>query len=211
MIKTKHKMNIPKKVYCFWTGTNEFTTNRKRCLQIMIENIGVPVILVTTENLKDFIVPDYPLHKSYEYLSLTHRSDYLRMYFMHFYGGGYCDIKEVHDSWLPFFNSFTENEWINGFSGRPWNQKIGWSSMICKPNSTFTKEWFTLMNNFLDEKYEDLKKNPAEHYTVLSGYERPEYPIQWEELMSKSFQTIVNKYDTHVKDTLPSPYLEMYR
>ena len=213
MITTQTQTNnfVHKKVFCFWTGTNELTNNRLRCLQVMKENIGVPVVLVTTENLKEFILPEYPLHKSYEYLSLTHRSDYLRMYFMHFYGGGYCDIKEVHHSWETFFDSFKDDDWVIGFSGKEWNEKLGWSSMICKSNTPFTNDWFNIINNLLDEKYEELKNHPADHYTVLSGYERPEYPLQWSELMGKSFRVVVEKYSVHTLDTLPSPFLQMYR
>jgi hypothetical protein len=29
--------------------------------------------------------------------------DYSRGYFMHFYGGGYSDIKHIHYDWLPYF------------------------------------------------------------------------------------------------------------
>ena len=86
--------NINRCVYCFWTGTNPMSDNRKRCLQNLKNQIGVPVQLITPDNLGDYLLPAYPLHPSYQLLSETHRADYLRTYFMNFYGGGYTDIKE---------------------------------------------------------------------------------------------------------------------
>ena len=69
---------------------------RKKCLDSIKQNIGVKVILITPNNLDKYILKDYPLHKSYKYLSEVHKSDYLRTYFMHHYGGGYTDIKNTN-------------------------------------------------------------------------------------------------------------------
>ena len=59
------------------------------------ENSGCNIILIHDGNLHEWIIPG-TLHSSYKYLSYTHRSDYLRCYFSHYYGGGYSDIKNVH-------------------------------------------------------------------------------------------------------------------
>lgn len=48
-------------------------------------------------------MPEAPLHKAFQYLSPVHKSDYLRAYFMHFYGGGYADIKHIHFNWFAYF------------------------------------------------------------------------------------------------------------
>ena len=201
-------MDIPHVVYCCWTGTNELTPNRTRCLEVMRKNIGVPVILVTPQNLSEFIVPDFPFHPGYEYLSLTQRSDYLRCYLLHVHGGGYCDIKEVYDSWAPWFE---KTDLITGYSGKEWGKAIGWGAFICRPRSPFTQDWFNSMNAFLDSKLEDLKKNPAEHYKVLSGYERPEYPIEWSELVEMTFEKTIPKHLDRANDTLPFPNFCCYR
>lgn len=67
------------------------------------------------------------------------------------------------------------------------------------------------MNSFLDSKLEDLKKNPAENYKVLSGYERPDYPLQWLELMDMTFEKTLLKYLDRANDTLPFPNFCCYR
>lgn len=200
-------MDIPRVVYCCWTGDNEITPNRVRCLEAIKKNIGVPVILVTPQNLSEFIVPEFPFHPGYEYLSLTQKSDYLRCYLLHVHGGGYCDIKEVYDSWVPWFE---KTDLITGFSGKQWGKVIGWCSFICRPRSVFTEEWYSRMNAFLDSKLEDLKKNPAD-YTEPSTYQRPEHPIEWCELMEMTFEKTLPKYLDRVNDTLPFPNFCCYR
>lgn len=95
--------NAPEVIYCFWTGNNPLTENRKIGLKALEENSGVTVKLITPENLPEYIKPGYPLHKGYDLLSLTMRSDYLRCYFMHHHGGGYADIKPFNHSWKPAF------------------------------------------------------------------------------------------------------------
>jgi hypothetical protein len=94
-------MKVNKIIYCFWTGDNQLTPNRINGLKTMKENLNVDIKLIDKNNLNDYIIPEHPLHDGYKYLSLNHKSDYLRCYFMNFYGGGYSDIK-------PFSK---ENNW----------------------------------------------------------------------------------------------------
>jgi hypothetical protein len=70
--------------------------------------------LITSRNLGRWIVPEHPLHEAYEYLSPVHRSDYLRPYFMFHHGGGYGDIKEQVQSWLPAVDRLLESSWLIG-------------------------------------------------------------------------------------------------
>ena len=94
-IKETFINNFP--VYCFWTGNNEMSETRKKCLNT-IKNTNLNVILITPDNLNEYI--NEPLHEGYKYLSEVHKADYLRTYFMHFYGGGYTDVKETTEDWL---------------------------------------------------------------------------------------------------------------
>lgn len=55
-----------------------------------------------------FILPEYPLHKAFEFLSAVHKSDYLRSYLLYHYGGGYSDVKHFHYDMLPFFKQLEE-------------------------------------------------------------------------------------------------------
>lgn len=107
----------PEVIYCFWTGDNPLTENRKKGLEALEKNTGIPVKLITPKNLPEYIKPDFPLHKGYELLSYIHRSDYLRCYFMHHYGGGYADIKPFNHSWKPAFEKLNKdkNKYIIGY------------------------------------------------------------------------------------------------
>ncbi|MDM1073045.1 hypothetical protein HX001_11180 [Empedobacter brevis] len=107
----------PEVIYCFWTGNNPLTENRKKGIKALEKNAGVPVKLITPENLTQYIKSEYPLHKGYELLSFVHRSDYLRCYFMHHYGGGYADVKPFINSWKPAFEKLNskKDKYIIGY------------------------------------------------------------------------------------------------
>jgi len=89
---------IKRRLFCFWTGDNEMSDTRKACLE-SLTNTGLEVTLITPANLKEWIVPGHPLPAAYPYLSAVHRSDYLRAYMMHNYGGGYADLKMNTEDW----------------------------------------------------------------------------------------------------------------
>jgi hypothetical protein len=76
---------------------------RRQCLDSLTAT-NCKVILIDIDNLDRWILPEYPIHNAYYYLSSIHRSDYLRAYFMHHHGGGYSDIKKTTVSWRPFFD-----------------------------------------------------------------------------------------------------------
>ena len=108
---------MERKIYCFWTGSNEMSENRRRSLDSMEEITGCKVLCIYKDDIKKYIIPEHPLHEAYEYLSETHKADYLRTYFMHFYGGGYSDIKRSSGSWLKAFDDLENSDkWINGYS-----------------------------------------------------------------------------------------------
>ena len=58
--------------------------NRKNALKELINISKCNVKLVTKCNLGNYILRHAPLHPAYQYLSETHKADYLRTYFMHF-------------------------------------------------------------------------------------------------------------------------------
>lgn len=53
---------INRTIYVFWTGNNSLTENRIRSLEALKAISEVQVELVTPNRLKDFILPNYPLH-----------------------------------------------------------------------------------------------------------------------------------------------------
>lgn len=90
-------------IYIFWTGDNTIPEVRLKSIETMKTNSQSNIILVNNDNLHQFVAPNN-IHPAYKYLNLAHKADYLRCYFMHNYGGGYCDIKQINDSWTPSFD-----------------------------------------------------------------------------------------------------------
>lgn len=227
--KLVKRKDIKEVIYCFWTGDNEMTENRKRCLDEMKEKMGYPVILITKDNLANYILPKYPLHKAYDFLSAVHKSDYLRVYFMHHYGGGYSDVKTPLNQWKNSFNSLNNDDvWVVGCA-EPYGlavappkfkvieedykdlkydlikyyRYISWAgSFICRPYTNFTYEWLDRLHEILDREYENLKKNPGK----IHGWEYPEYPFYGEvgsagytAILAQIFHPLCLKYHRHIK------------
>ena len=218
------------KLYIFWTGTNPLTPNRNRCLDTM-KNTGLDVVFIDTTTLDRYIKE--PLHPAYKYLATHHKSDYLRCYFMHFYGGGYSDIKEINDSWLPAVQELESNEdkWICGYPevgeyGIPviddpinnimvrknWKKIIGNGAFICKPNTLLTREWYSNLIQLMDLNLEKLKKHPAKNiFETEENRRTSQYPLRWAEVQGMMFHPLIYKYQTHVLNTLPTISLKNYR
>ena len=218
-------MNV---IYCFWTGDNEFTSNRKDCLEQLINTTECSVKLITKKNLQEYILPEYPLHPGYEYLSETHKADYLRCYFMHFHGGGYTDIKKAAGSWKKAFEDLQNGNYLicgypeieGGVAYAPvsdkWRELIGAGAFICKPRTELTTEWYNEMITILDTKLEDLRNNPAKfpqdckEKSVFFFYlSNSNYPIEWSELLGRIFHKVTYKYKDYLLNTLPKPLLHI--
>jgi hypothetical protein len=213
---------LTKCVYVFWTGTNKMSEPRKKCLDSIKKNIGVKVILITHNNLDTYILKDSPLHKSYKYLSEVHKSDYLRTYFMHHYGGGYTDVKNTTQDWNPYFDNLkNSNKWVNGYQEikggsasnnsdiqKNYKKLIGNGIYIFKPNPPFSYEWFNKLNSILDKKYEALKKNPAKDHRDITNKKLKDnsiskYPLSWAEILGSIFHDIQYKYKDKCLYDLP--------
>lgn len=119
-------------------------------------------------------VDGHPFHPAYYFLSYTHRADYLRCYFMHFYGGGYADIKfySNENNWKECFQLIEKDEkiWAIGqkehIGGSPiknfntqeiCDKLISNGYFIMRPKTEFTKKWFDLVNEKLDSGIDKLK------------------------------------------------------
>ena len=215
-------MNSVNKIYCFWTGNNEMSVNRKESLASLINVSQCQVILVTKDNINEYILSDHPLHPAYEYLSETHKSDYLRTYFMNFHGGGYSDVKKTTGSWTQSFIDLSNNKaWICGYKEIPggvafgpgdrWVDLIGNGAYICKPQSPLTEEWYTEMISLLDTKLERLKLFPAKHPQDCDNGYGEAYPIQWNEMLGRIFHKVAYKYKDRILNTLPISIFSDYR
>ena len=212
-------------IYCFWTEDNLMSDNRLANLKQLREKSGCSVQLITPYNLPEYILPSEPIHAAYEYLSATHKADYLRTYFMNFYGGGYSDIKQTSGSWISAFLELYDNEgeyWICGYKEtsaadigyKPvaefWNELIGNGAYICKPQTDLTKDWYQEMLDLLDKKLPQLRKYPAKHPQDASETGSG-YPLGWNELLGRIFHRICYNYKNFILSMLPIPVMTNYR
>lgn len=200
-------------IYTFWTGNNELTENRKKCLQTLIKTTGVEVKLISAFDLHEYEDQNFPFHSAYQYLSYNHRSDYLRCYFMHVYGGAYSDIKENISEWKSSFDRLNQsNDWILGYpeiapSGVPhindevlrkrlqrnYFRLIGNGCFICKPRTPLTQEWFDSVHHLMDMNHDKLKCNPGNMWG-----NNPGYPLRWAEVQGELFHPLIFKYHDKV-------------
>lgn len=201
-------------IYCFWTGTNAIPPNRVRNLELLMStNPHTEVILVTPHNLNKFIKPDQPLHPAYENLSLVHKSDYLRAYFMHHYGGGYSDIKKPNHLWSQFIAALGDDpdKWALGFRelsvdmcsqlpgrlGRDLKIHhktiIGTSAFVMRPGTPFTAEWMQEVHARLDSYSEALAGHPGNERGTNPGY-----PVPWTGVLGDIMQPLCLKYRQHL-------------
>lgn len=199
-------------IYIFWTGNNEISEGRLKGINSLREKSEVEVILITPDNLAYYILEDYPLHRAFSYLSLIHKSDYLRCYFMMHHGGGYSDIKPCLRSWKNIFETLNsrDDKWclglteknvggvpnINGSIGvdikRYHNYLIANCAFIYKPHSPIVTEWINEIHNRLDTLFPYLVENPGDQYG--SG----DYPVPWSYIMAQIMHPLILKYNEKV-------------
>jgi hypothetical protein len=141
---------------------------------------------------------------------------------MHFYGGGYSDIKQTTGSWKPAFDYLNSSHyWACGYAeinggvaytpfADKWNELVGNCAYIFKPQTPLTNEWYNEMIKLLDEKMEDLKRNPAKHPTDCKS-EHSNYPIEWNEMLGRIFHRVSYSYKEYILNTLPISIFYNYR
>ena len=166
-----------KTIFVIWSGINEMSHTRKKCLESIVRLSKCNVCLVTPKNLNQCILQDYPFHEAYPYLSETHKADYGRTYLMHHHGGGYMDIKEIVTGYEKYFDELIENDniWAVGYTEigsqavaellgefgvelkNNWDKLIGNCAYILRPNTSLTQDWYESLHNILDQKFNELK------------------------------------------------------
>jgi hypothetical protein len=217
-----------KNLFCFWTGDNLMPSNRIVALKTLT-NTELNIVYLNKNNLQNWIKNDCPLHKSYENLSAVHRADYLRVYFMHNYGGGYCDIKNINNSWLQAYNELNNNKekFAVGYPEIGWkgvsrvggfeylnlllncDKLIGNCAYIFKPKTEFTTEWLDKTNELLDSLSSELIKFPASVPEDFKGKKIDgtvsKYPLKWSQLLGDIFHPLCYKYRNKILKSLPMP------
>lgn len=222
----------PKTLYCFWFGP-EMSDNRKKCFETIKNNSNVIVKLITEDNLKDYEIKEYPIHPGFEFLSSTHKSDYLRSYFMYFHGGGYTDIKKTFFNWSPYFDLLYDSD--KSFIGCPqyspkhiaykpykmfYQELVGCTNFIFKPKTDFGKLWLEKTNLLMDERLEYLIQYPGNYHprAVYGGVQGEEgiftdskYPFEWNELLGRIFHKLQYENKETFSIEVPFPDITDYR
>jgi hypothetical protein len=221
-------------IWCFWYN-GQMNETRTRSFDLMKSNLGVPLCLITKDNINEFILPDFPLHPAFQWLSDVHKSDYMRIYLLHHYGGGWHDIKPTKVNFQHVWDVFNDPEVY--FVGRPeikggpaqvsdiqgrwmpdhWPDLVGCGWWVGRPNTPLSYDMYLGINDLLDKNYEALKKYPAK--TPFDKKKKPAipwlpfifnskkgYPLPWT-VFGNIFHPLNYKYRAHVKNTLPADEL----
>lgn len=219
--------DVPRRIFVVWTGPNALTPNRQRGLDsIRGMNPDLEVVLVTEDNLEDWLVEGHPLHAAYEHLSLNHRSDHLRAYLLHHHGGGYSDVKPLREPWGPAFDRLDASDaWLLGYTEHRFDmvaripgvlgrdlvrgstQVFGCGSFVARPRTPFTDELLTEQYRRLDQWAEDLARVPGGDRGQVEGYVVP-----WLGLMGSIVGPLCLKYQRHlIHDDRVKVVLDDYR
>jgi hypothetical protein len=190
----------------------------------MVANAGVEVVLVTKDNLSRFI--KRPLYKGFEYLSSTHKSAYLRPYFMMTYGSCYADIKHLDYDLNPYFDmleksnndmiGYKEGDGYYGKWSKNWvneNKLCGCGMYIFKPNTLLAHKWYKRVLLHLNKIYNDLEQNPGTYHAraitggINNGEYNPDkygkYPLDWGVFFGSTFQKTQHDHIDKVMTGMP--------
>lgn len=222
---------VAKVVWCFWWD-GDLTPNRRVGLELIRKNLNLPVCLVTKNNIAEFVLKDRPLHSAFSLLSDVHKSDYMRAYLLHCYGGCWSDIKPVAVSYAEAMILFSSSDAI--LMGKPeieggaaavhsvcgkwmpdeWQSLVATNRWIGRADTLFSAELLESMNEFLSRKHMALLRSPAKGpYDCLRpdvnplAISIPHYPIQWT-FIGDFFHPLVYKYRESVLKTLPVDEVE---
>lgn len=222
-------------IFCTWTGRNAMSVNRIQALFSIFSNTGCPVAFVNDNNLPNWVVAGKSFHPAYDFLSETHKADYIRVYLMHHYGGGYTDIKHTTKNWVNFFEELNNSDRLcagyteigpHGVAPVGGNLEeeltvnfaslIGLCAFIFRRRTPLTRDWIDYTHMLLDEKFYDLKENPSSHPQDRWGVTLPEgniskYPLKWTELLGNIFHPLIYNYKDEVLHLDLAPSFINYR
>jgi FkbM family methyltransferase len=223
-------------IFCCWTDHAPMSPARLAAFEsLQSATEDCRLVLVTPTTLHDWILQTEPLPKVYSRLSATHRADFLRCYLMHFYGGGYSDIKpyqaklgdtewaiafvdlEAHTQWL--FNGSPE---IDGGSPCPHlrplerTHLVGNCAFIMKPHTKYTRKWYRAVTKCLQLHHSSIWANratgPQDCWNDQGQRPTTSYPLGWAELLGCIVHPLQAQFASLTFGrTVPSPICENYR
>ena len=201
----------------------QLSEQRNKSLELLADISQCDVELVTMENIDVWVLSDHPLHPAFKYLSAVHKSEYMRTYLMHFYGGGYSDVKLATGSWETAFRRLEQDPlaWMSGYPeveggvvpGLPagaWSSLIGNGAYIAKPHTQLTQEWYTEMMAVMDTHAVALRRHPAAHPRERCEA-KSQYPICWTELLGQIFHPIAYRNRERLLKDVPMPNCNNYQ
>jgi len=195
-------------LFCMWPGWDLLPEDRAAELFSIFANSDCAVVFLTGDSYKNWEIRASPFHPALPYLSECHRSDYLRVYLMHHYGGGYTDVKFTYKSWRSAFEALkTSDAFALGY--RP--KKVGMSeryqdpriladleanylpgaighvAFIFRRKTPLTTFLMNLTHAHLDRNFEALLENPKKTQKDWKGKILPDgteskYPLYYTEL-----------------------------
>lgn len=175
-----YKYGIPFVLWCYWEG-DDMSGNRLLSFNYLQRNIQVPICLITPRNLSNFIKKEHPLPESYPHLSIVHRSDYIRAYLLHHYGGAWHDVKATEVSYANVWEEFQNPDiWIIGRPELPrgaakvytaegkyipdhYKKLIAVPSWVGRPYTEMSNDLLSGLEAILHQYADLLKKFPARH------------------------------------------------
>lgn len=190
-------------IFTIWFGKS-YTANRNVQYLSLKRKSKCRIININENNIH---LLKYPIHKCFQYLSSIHKSDYLRCYLMHYYGGGYSDLKKTSGSWVPAFTKLKKNDklWAVGHDCDGVAFPSNLSNKTCDYNETTKDHVMQLKkhkHNFIGVQFFIFKKDT-------------EIVIKWFNELVRRLDNFCNalqkhpaKYDRESKNGIPKPTWE---
>lgn len=211
------------------------STQRLQALFSIYNHVGCPLAYLNHVTLWRWELPEAPFHRAFAYLSETHKADYLRVYLMHHYGGGYTDIKPTSVDWNAHFEALANSDQLcAGYTEisphsvakvggelelalrENYAKLIGLCAFIFKPHTPITQAWLQRTHTLLDAKLEALKASPASFPQDQYGVTLPDgtlssYPLKWTEMLGDVFHPLILEYQNFVLHLSMAPDFKNYR
>ncbi len=203
-------------IFCIWFGKNLMPVNRAAALLSIIHNANCPIVFLHNQNFKNWELQNHPFHPAFEFLTDTHKADYLRIYIAYHFGGGYTDVKFTFKDWNEKFDQLNQSDkYCLAYSEtddtgpclnlveklhpesvselrRNFQRFPGTSAFIFKKQTPFAADILNMMHLLLDKHSTNLRlfpgQNPQEYRNkLMPDGTQSRYPLDWVELLGDNF------------------------
>ena len=201
------------------------STNRKASHESIKSIPNCKIITLDSESCKAYEVAENPFHPAFDLLSEVHRGDYMQVYLLLHYGGGYTNVKKYDDGekakWAKAFETLrASGAQMVGYPERPvggvayppncprWREATGVCAWVAKRDCIIMRRMMHDIHAFLDGKLDELKVHPPSH--ARDCKEISNYPIEWNQIMGRNFHRISFDYLSEILRTGARPSFELY-